>query len=203
MIRPLLWLPLAALSLSPVVAQEPSLKKQVSKLHALAGGEWCQGEWEGWDPENAEYQEWTFSYVPEFGGGEAEEVTLIRVFCMAGAYNVQHAYYWHREYEGLMALSFAEPVFTAEYEDDDSLDGELQGITVTGMTSTPTLVNSDFDPETLTITSNSLWRGVGDARSIGTWVFGDGEFVLKRFEIDASYDGEVNPETVVDYPWEG
>lgn len=198
MIRPLLWLPLAALSLSPALAQEASLKKQAYKLHALAGGEWCDSDGQGWAPEET-YQEWPFSYVPEYNDGQAEQVTLIRIFCMAGAYNVQHAYYWYRDFEGLMPLAFAEPAFSAQYENDDGLDGALLGVTVTGMTSAQTLVNSDFDPETLTITSNSLWRGIGDARSVGTWVFADGDFVLKRYDIDASYDGQVNPETVLDY----
>jgi hypothetical protein len=67
------------------------------------------------------------------------------------------------------------------------------------MTATLSLVNSDFDPDTATLSSYSKWRGIGDASSSGTWVFDDGRFVLARYEVDASYDGEVNPETIVDY----
>jgi hypothetical protein len=40
---------------------------------------------------------------------------------------------------------------------------------------------------------------VGDASSRGTWVFADGGFRLIRYEVDASYDGEINPQTIVDY----
>jgi hypothetical protein len=199
MIRPLLCLGLAALCLTPALAQEASLKKQAQKLHALAGGDWCEPERaEGWEPEET-YQQWDISFTRDWDGAEEETVTLVRMFCMAGAYNVQHSYYIKSEYEGLLPLAFATPTFETEYENDDSLDGELVGLTVTGMGAVTTLTNSSYDPETQTIYSNASWRGIGDASSIGTWAFRDGIFTLVRFEIDASYDGEVNPETVVEY----
>ena len=198
MIRPLLWLPLAALSLGPAVAQEETLEKQVRKLHALAAGTWCEPVEGGYVPED-DYLSWTIDYTPSWNeGGEPEQVTLIRIFCGAGAYNLQHAYYWYREYEGLQPLAFAEPTYETEYENDD-IDGTLLGVTVTGMGTASLLVNSEFDPETATITATAFWRGIGDASSSGTWVFKDGAFSLVRYEIDASYDGEVNPETVLDY----
>lgn len=199
MIRPLLWLPLAALSLAPALAQEASLEKQAQKLHKLAGGAYCEPVQGGFVPEDA-YLEWTFSYQPGWSeDAEEEEVTLIRIFCGAGAYNLQHAYYIHRDYEGLTPLPFAVPSFDTKYEDDDILEGAVDSITLTGMSANLILVNSEFDPETRTITAHSYWRGIGDASSSGTWRFKDGEFVLVRYDVDASYDGEINPETIFDY----
>jgi len=201
MIRPLLWLPLTAVLLAPVLAQETSLEKRALKLHALAGGDWCEpwGDGIGYSGEDR-FASWTITYQPSWNpDAEEETVTLIRIFCFAGAYNMVHAYYWHREYDGLQPLAFAQPAYRTEYENDDVLEGRLLGVTVTGMGATTTLVNSEFDPETQTITSHSLWRGIGDASSSGTWQFRDGEFALEHFEIDASYDGEGNPETVLDY----
>lgn len=182
----------------PAHAQDASLEKRVQKLHAQAGGESCvQGDG-GFVPDDA-YLSWTFSYQPEWSAeAEKEEVTLVRVFCGAGAYNIQHAWYWVRSYDGLTPLAFAVPSFDVVYENDE-IDAALESLTVTGLGSALTLTNSDFDPDTLTITSNSFWRGIGDASSSGTWVFDDGAFVLKRYEIDASYDGEINPEVVIDY----
>lgn len=198
MIRPLLWLPLAALLVLPASAQDASLEKRVQKLHALAGGAYCETVEGGFVPEDA-YTSWTFSYKPSWSEDAAEEeVTLIRVFCGAGAYNMQHAYYWVRDYEGLQPLALAEPTFEVEHENDD-IDAAVTGLTVTGMGATTILVNSEFDPDSLTITSHSLWRGIGDASSTGIWVFEDGKFSLQQYHIDASYDGEVNPETVLDY----
>jgi hypothetical protein len=44
-----------------------------------------------------------------------------------------------------------------------------------------------------------LWRGLGDASDSGTWLFRNGDFALVRYEVDASHDGEINPDTVLDY----
>jgi hypothetical protein len=201
MIRPLLWLPLIALSACPVLAQEASLEKRVLKLHALAGGDWCEPH--GIAYEEDRFQSWTFTYQPSWDENAApEEVTLFRVWCMAGAYNVNHAYYIQTEFEGLMPLAFAVPTYEAIYDETEGIDGPLESLTVTGMGTAHFLVNSEFNPDNLTITSNSYWRGVGDASSAGWWAFGDGEFKLQQYDIDASYDGEVNPETVVNY-WRG
>ena len=54
-------------------------------------------------------------------------------------------------------------------------------------------------PATRTVTSHSKWRGLGDASSSGQWLFHNGRFILKSYDADASYDGEINPQTVLDY----
>ncbi len=199
MIRPLFWLPLAALCVAPALAQDSSLEKRAKKLHALAGGTYCEPSEGGFVPEDA-YMQWDITYKPSWSvDAEEETVTLIRIFCGAGAYNLQHAYYINREYEGLTPLSFATPNFDTRYKDPDDIDSALESVTVIGMSSTLILVNSEFDPETRTITSDAYWRGIGDASSSGLWAFKDGEFTLVRYDVDASYDGEVNPETLLDY----
>ena len=38
-----------------------------------------------------------------------------------------------------------------------------------------------------------------DASSTGTYLFRGGAFVLVQYDVDASYDGKANPETVLDY----
>ncbi len=198
MIRPLLWLPLAALSLSPAMAvEETTLEERVKALHALAGGEWCNTN-DGFMADQP-VQSWTFSYKPSWSeDAEPEEVTLFQVFCMAGAYNINYSYYIYRDFEGLTPLAFAMPMVDPQY-DGDGIDGELLSVPVIGMSTSLTLVNSEFDEETKTISSYSKWRGLGDASSSGTWEFREGEFVLVRYDVDASYDSEINPETVLDY----
>lgn len=198
MIRPLLWLPLAAVLLSgSAVGQEGGLEKAARKLHALAGGEMCNEEVSGWEDED--FASWELTYQPSYSDDAPEEsVTLVRLFCMAGAYNITHSYYIWSEYEGLRPLALAEPDYDVKYENDD-YEGDVESITVTGMTATTFLVNSAFDPDSKTLTSYSKWRGLGDASSSGTWAFDDGRFVLVRYEVDASYDDEINPQTIVDY----
>ncbi|MHA6299144.1 DUF1176 domain-containing protein [Devosia sp. CAU 1758] len=199
MIRPLLCLPLLAVLTVPLSAQEASLEKRVAKLHALAGGDWCEPSGVLYDEEER-FKSWTFSFQPKWDPeGEPEEVTLFRLWCMSGAYNINHAYYILTESRGLTPLSFATPSYEAEYGGAGSIDGELESLTMTGMGTSNILVNSMFDHNSLTITAHSLWRGVGDAASSGWWVFSDGEFILQQYDIDASYDGEINPETIVNY----
>jgi hypothetical protein len=201
MIRPWLWLPATlAFAASPASAQDEDLRKAAMKLHEAAGGTYCERPEGAYVPED-DYAEWTFEYMPSWGASEddKEEITLVRIFCGAGAYNLIHAYNWQREFDGLQPLALAQPTFDVAYENEETLDGAVLGITLTGFAGTTTLVNSEFDPQTLSITSHSLWRGLGDASSDGTWRFVDGMFTLVRFDVDASYDGEMNPETLVDY----
>lgn len=200
MIRPLLWLPLLAIWTLPAAAQEASPEKRAQKLHALSFGEQCHSSG-GYLPDDP-IESWTFSYVPSWSEGaeeDKEDVTLVRIFCSSGAYNETHAYYLLREYEGMTSVGFAQPAFDVKYENDD-FDGAVETITTVGMSATGLLVNSQFDLETLSIDSFSKWRGLGDASSSGQWVFRDGAFALVHFAVDASYDGEMNPEVLVDYP---
>lgn len=169
------------------------------KLHALASGTYCDEAGSGYVPDDA-FQSWTFDYTPSWSdGSDTGTVTLVQVFCTSGAYNVSHAFYWEREFDGLQPLSLAVPSFDIRYEVEGDIDSKVLGIDVKGMSTQAILVNAEFDPTAKVITAHSLWRGLGDASSSGTWFFDDGQFTLVQYEIDASYDGEANPETVVDY----
>lgn len=127
-----------------------------------------------------------------------EEATLIRVFCGAGAYNERHVYFLSTPLDGLHQLSFAEPELQIRHEDEDP-EKPVEEMRIVGYTAQTVLVNSDFVPEDYTILSHAKWRGLGDASATGLWLFRDGTFSLVRFEVDPTYDGEMNPETVLDY----
>lgn len=122
---------------------------------------------------------------------------LFRFFCFSGAYNEIHVYYVSDAEGALSPLHFAEPTFDVRYGGDS--DEVVEEIVITGFASTGQLVNSFYDPQSRTITAHSLWRGVGDAASRGVWRFADGGFRLVSYEVDASYDGEINPQTLIDY----
>ena len=119
-------------------------------------------------------------------------------FCGMGAYNEGHIYYLYDEVEGLRELQFATPELDIRYENDNH-EGKVESVTIIGYRAEDELVNSFFDDASKTITSYAKWRGVGDASSSGTWVFRDGSFTLVKYEVDASYDEEINPETVLDF----
>ena len=72
------------------------------------------------------------------------------------------------------------------------------GIALTGYSATQILVNSGVDSQAQTISGQSCWRGICDASSAGIWVLDQGEFRLERYLVDPTYDGEVNPISIVD-----
>ena len=93
---------------------------------------------------------------------------------------------------------FAAPELDIHYENDNP-DGKLESVNVVGYRTVDMLVNSEYDAETHTLQSFNKWRGVADASSIATYLFRGGTFTLTKYEVDASYDGEINPETVLDF----
>ncbi len=125
-------------------------------------------------------------------------VTLFRFECTRGAYNFGQVYFLRNGFDELQPLAFAEPDIHVDYENEDS-EGKVLGIRVIGLKTSNILINSDVDANRAMIASLSKWRGVGDASSIGAWILKGGQFVLSTYDVDASYDGEVNPQMVLDY----
>ena len=131
-------------------------------------------------------------------GDPDKETRLFHFSCSAAAYNESSIYYMTDEVGSVQQLQFAEPKMDIRYENNDS-DGKLLGMSIVGFQTTGWAVNSDYDPEAHTISTFNKWRGVGDASDAGTYLFRNGNFSLVQFDVDASYDGEENPQTVVDY----
>lgn len=135
----------------------------------------------------------TFRYDFDDGDTNVREATLYSFFCFTGAYNQVYVYFLVNDFDEIEPVAFAEPHYDVRYADGD-FDGPVEGIDVLGWTARAQLVNPEFDPEEGTLTSHSLWRGMGDAFSQGVWRFHQGGFVLESYDVDASYDGEINPE---------
>jgi hypothetical protein len=113
---------------------------------------------------------------------------LIQLYCSAGAYNVSFLYLTKdTATEDYRVLSFAQPKLDYDYTDENFT--KLKAAPkVTGYVARAELVNPDFDPKTNTIFMGAKWRGLGDAWSSGEWAFVEGEFVLKAFSVDPTYD---------------
>lgn len=131
--------------------------------------------------------------VPGEDGAEAADFVVWEVLCDMAAYNVLYIYWVEGEYIGLKPLSFPMPVFQAEMERPEDPDSPVKSLAVTSWTARDKLVNPAFDPATLTFSHFSKYRGIGDASESGTWVLGYEAANLLTFEVDASYDGEINP----------
>lgn len=137
-----------------------------------------------------------FKYTTS-SSGEEETRHIFRFLCGRGAYNEGHVYIMANSLGDLRTLSFATPELDIRYEDTER--EKVESVTIIGYRAEQELVNSFYDEKTLSITSYAKWRGVGDASSTGLWILRDGEFSLTRYDVDASYDGEMNEETILDY----
>lgn len=140
----------------------------------------------------------TFRYPSQAEDEPDRKARLFRFSCGYGAYNTTEAYYLEDDTGEFRQLQFAEPELDIRYEGNNS-DGKLEGVEVIGYRTSDLLVNSEYDPQTHTLQSFAKWRGVGDASSNGLWLFRGGTFSLTKYDVDASYDGEINPETVLDH----
>lgn len=179
--------------------RDPALV-EAEEAFAATYGDSCTSLRSGADPAEAkpEIHEIAFNYPHDAEDAPRREATLFRFWCDRGAYNEFHVYFLAEDTGEVSPLGFATPELDIRYQQDD-FEAPVEDIGIIGYTVQNRLVNSQFDPDTLTITANTRWRGLGDASSQGTWMFRSGTFTLVRYDVDASYDGEVNPETVLDY----
>ncbi|WP_245453366.1 DUF1176 domain-containing protein [Aquibium carbonis] len=189
--------PEASADAASEAAAQPDLLARARSLYEASRGEECNGLPFDEPPAPDVH---TIEFRPGYAGEDdpLEQATLIRFFCRAGAYNEIHVYYLSTQLDGLRELSFAEPELDIRHEDDDS-EKPVEEMRIIGFTTRALLVNSDYVAEDFTITSDAKWRGLGDASSTGLWLFRDGNFTLVRYEVDATYDGEINPQVVLDY----
>lgn len=189
---------LLACLVAPAKAQEMPAASSAEEILALAKatyrGESCWWERVAEDIDQFETWELTFRYEHETDDGPDRTVRLYQMPCHYGAYNFASIWFIETEYEGLGPLHFAEPELDIDYGDQGS--ETVVDVRVIGFATTSSLVNAYFDEKTRTINSFSKWRGVGDASSGGTWIFREGRFVLTNYEVDATYNAEIDPVNV-------
>jgi len=128
--------------------------------------------------------------------------TLVQLACSSGAYNFNSIYLMRDDEGSWEILTFAEPVADYDYA-DENFSRLKAPPKVSGFTTVTQMTNSDFNPETRTINAGAKWRGIGDAWSVGEWQFEEGVFVLKKYEIDPTYqppgDEETDPQAPESY----
>jgi hypothetical protein len=143
----------------------------------------------------AEAFELSFRYSYQTAEEPENRVYLLRFPCDSGAYNTSELYFTWQKDVGFEPLTFAMPDLDFTYEDDEST--KLKAATLRGFVTEARLVNSEFDATAGRIAMYSKWRGLGDASSNGSWVFREGRFVLDAYEVDPTYNGEMDAISVV------
>lgn len=131
--------------------------------------------------------------------GAPQPVTLWQFTCNMGAYNLQSVVLMRTEFYGITPLAFARPDLTLVYEVPDDPESRVTEVKIAGWSASPFLTNGGFDPATAEFAEDSKWRGLDDASSSARWKLVDEGARLLRYDVDASYDGEINPETLVSF----
>ncbi|QKC84201.1 DUF1176 domain-containing protein [Mesorhizobium sp. NZP2077] len=179
----------------PPPPKKDTTLEQAKKAFLATYGDQCDKELLATEPEVFSIKDKDKNAQP---GDPDKETRLFHFSCAAAAYNESSVYYMADELSEVRQLQFAEPETDIRYENNDS-DGKLLSVTVIGFHTTGWATNSDYDADAHTITTFNKWRGVGDASDSGTYLFRNGDFSLVQYDVDASYDGEENPKTIVDY----
>lgn len=177
-----------------------ALKEQAEKVFATAYGSICRTLEPGAEAGAAapEIHEIGFHYSSDAEGEAERKARLFKFDCGGGAYNTNEVYYLANDTGELRQIQFATPELDIRYENDNS-EGKVESVNIIGYQADDMLVNSEYDPASKTLITHAKWRGVGDASSTGTYIFREGTFTLVKYDVDASYDGEINPETVLDF----
>lgn len=180
----------------PPAAPGDAVKEQVQKAFAASYGQICLSA----SPDSAvpEAYEIGFHYTADPEGQPERKARMFKFPCGGGAYNTDEVYYFADDDNEVVQLQFAEPELDIRYENDDT-EGAVESITIIGYRTSDRLVNSQYDPATKTLTSFAKWRGVGDASSTATYIFRNGAFTLVKYDVDASYNDKIDPETVLDF----
>ncbi len=178
----------------PPPPKKDVLLEQARKAFAEAYSRQCANQ----TPNGDEPKSYSIHYKLPGEDEPDREVRLFRFVCSTAAYNESEVYYISDDAEGVRQLQFAAPELDIRYENGKS-EGKVEAVNIIGFHADDRLVNSDYDDGTMTITSHNKWRGAGDASSSGTYLFRNGSFTLVQYDVDATYDGEANPQTVLDY----
>jgi hypothetical protein len=178
--------------------EEPPDTELVRRLFTLAFSEECgaaiDGGYGGTEPEVYDLE-----FKPSYLGADepAYPFRLYRFNCSAGAYNVNSVYYGWDSMDGVRPIGFAVPSIEVTYKDE--LSEQVDTFSQIGFETRRMVTNSAYDPASQTIVGGAYWRGLGDASELGVWRFREGRFVLERYEVDPSYNGEVDPTTLLDF----
>jgi len=137
---------------------------------------------------------------PSSYGGDPAPMVLWLFRCNIGAYNVQSVALAYSEMNGVIPLHFATPDLNIVLEDPEDYESAVKEVQIMGWSATPFLVNAEVDAAAGELRQVGYWRGIGDASDMAVWRLADEAFRLIRYEVDASYDGAVNPEVLVTFP---
>ncbi len=184
----------------PELSKQNAVLIEAERVFEATFANRCAGrnrEGMGEDAETQSY-EINFRYMSETADDPMSTARLFRFACNFGAYNVTHMYLASIGGEQPESVYFAVPELDIRYENDD-MEAGLRDMTQIGLITRAELINSEYDPDTQSITTWEKWRGIGDASSSGRWIFRYGAFTLVEYSVDPTYDGEIDAQEILNF----
>lgn len=126
----------------------------------------------------------------------ARQALLVEFPCQIGAYNQTAVYLLSDQHGTVSEVVFPSPQVDVRYAGDGSVT--VEDITITETPALREVVNPSYDADGRTMTERNKWRGLGDAYAMTQWGFKNGKFEIMSFAVDASFDGEDNPQTLIE-----
>ncbi len=126
----------------------------------------------------------------------ARQALLVEFPCQIGAYNYSAVYLLSDQHGVVSEAFFPSPQVDVRYADETD-PTMVEEIVLTEIPNMREVVNPSYDSSSRTMTERNKWRGLGDAYSTTQWGFRHGKFEIMLFAVDASFDGEDNPQTLM------
>lgn len=126
----------------------------------------------------------------------ARQALIVEFPCQIGAYNQTAVYLMSDQHGVVTEILFPSPQVDVHYADE----ADARTVEEIVLTETPDMrevVNPSYDSSSRTMTERNKWRGLGDAYSTTQWGYKNGKFQITLFAVDASFDGEDNPRTII------
>ncbi|WP_283180072.1 DUF1176 domain-containing protein [Gemmobacter sp. 24YEA27] len=126
----------------------------------------------------------------------ARQALLIGFPCQRGAYNQTEVFLMADQHGTITEVLFPSPMVEVVWPDGDQSQQPVS-VSLGEIRDLREVVNPVYDPASRTMVERNKWRGQNDAYTLTEWGYKDGRFQLVHFAVDAIFDGEDLPETLI------
>ncbi len=126
----------------------------------------------------------------------ARQALLIGFPCQSGAYNQTEVFLMADEHGTITEVLFPSPMVDVVWPEGDQSQQPVS-VSLGETRDLREVVNPAYDPASRKMVERNKWRGQNDAYSLTEWGYKDGRFQLVHFAVDAIFDGEDRPETLI------
>ena len=136
-------------------------------------------------------------YPLRIGEETASRLALLVQFPCRHGDNRSYVFIIADQHGVALPVTFPAPMIDIRYIGENE-KGPVESITIKKTIDKRDVMNARYDPDTRTMEEANKWPGRGGGNSLTRWVFRDGKFQITYFAVDATYDGEDNPQALIE-----